>query len=126
MPGYASRLVKNEDRYPDPQYQHRLREFMQEVNPKPEHVLAAMQEIKVSKKRDMVVYATTDTGELVDQVTVWADSMVDALSLAGDKLSKDVPLHCNIAVCSVEAFERVKEQAAAWYRQTNWLPRSSV
>lgn len=123
MSGFASRLIGNEDRYPDPEYRQRLREFMQEINPKPEHVLAAVEELQKSNRRDMIVYASLDTGELVAHTTVWADGFADALARAGEQLPADLPLGCNVSVCSIEAFEDVKAKATNWYKSVSWQPR---
>lgn len=123
MPGFASRLIGNDDRYPDPEYRQRLRDFMQEINPKPEHVLADVEEIQKSNRRDMIVYASMDSGELVAHVTVWADSLADAIARAGELLPDDLPLGCNISVCSPEVFEDVKRRAANWTRLNSWAPK---
>lgn len=108
MRGYSSRYLKEEDMQADPGYRQRLREFMQEINPKPEHVIAALEEIKVSKKRDLVVYATDSNGNVVAHANVWASDIPEALSKAGEVLPRNLQADVNIAVCSKEAFKDAK------------------
>jgi hypothetical protein len=43
--GYASRLLKGEERYVDPDYKERLRKFQQVVNPKPGYKESVEEEV---------------------------------------------------------------------------------
>lgn len=113
MRGYSSRYLKQEDMHADPDYKRRLRDFMQEINPKPEHVLKAFEEMNPivrSTKRDMVVIAYRPQFERPEAaVQVWASNFVEAMSKAADVMPQDLPDDCRMTVVSPDAYQRVVE-----------------
>ncbi|MNH36337.1 hypothetical protein D3C79_971170 [compost metagenome] len=82
-----------------------------------------MTELQKSNKQDMVVYAASDSGEIIAFAKVWASNIPDALSRAAEKLPTDIPPYAKISVCSEVAFEQAKKMAEGWYRISSWQPR---